>query len=171
MKPGNLSGSIAQVRAKWKALSPAAPFEYFFMDEKLQAMYESELQLKKAAGIATGLMLLIVLLGIFGVLTLALTKRIKEIAVRKVLGAEIYHIISLFVRQYAGLIFLANLIAWPLTWYCSNRWLQQYPYRIVQPLSIYFIAGIFVTVIAFVLITLQCLRVAMANPVSSLKTE
>ena len=171
LKAGNLSNSIAQVKAKWKELSPAAPFEFFFMDEKLQSMYQSELQLKKAAAIATGLMLLIVLLGIFGVLTLALTKRIKEIAVRKVLGAEVHHILSLFIRQYAALLVIANLIAWPLTYYLSNRWLQQYPYRIEQPLGIYLVAGIFVTVIAFLLISLQCLKVALANPVSSLKTE
>jgi putative ABC transport system permease protein len=141
------------------------------MDEKLQAMYQSEMQLKKASGIATALMLLIVLLGIFGVLTMALTRRIKEIAVRKVLGAEIHHILSLFIRQYAGLLLIANLIAWPLTWYFSHRWLQQYPYRIVQPVSLYFIAGIFVMAIAFALIAMQCLKVALANPVSSLKTE
>ena len=171
LKAGNLSTSIAQVKTKWKELSPTAPFEFFFMDEKLQSMYQSELQLKKAAAVATGLMLLIVLLGIFGVLTLALTKRMKEIAVRKVLGAEVHHILSLFIRQYAALLVIANLIAWPLTYYLSNRWLQQYPYRIGQPLGIYFVAGIFVTLIAFLLISLQCLKVALANPVSSLKTE
>jgi putative ABC transport system permease protein len=134
-------------------------------------MYKSELQLKKAAGIATGLMLMIVLLGIFGVLTLALNKRNKEIAVRKVLGAEVYNILSLFIKQYAGLLLIANIIAWPLAYYCSNRWLQQFVYRVNQPLSSYFIAGLLVTVIAFLLIAMQCLRVAIANPVRSLKQE
>src|ERR1700681_569668 len=83
--PGNLANSIERVRARWKEISPMAPFEFSFMDEKLQSMYRSELQLKKASGIATGLMILIILLGIFGVLALALAKRTKEIAVRKVL--------------------------------------------------------------------------------------
>jgi ABC-type antimicrobial peptide transport system permease subunit len=169
--PGLLSNSIEQVKARWKEISPLAPFEFTFMDEKLQSMYQSELQLKKASGIATGLMLLIILFGIFGVLALALTRRTKEIAVRKVLGAEIHHILSLFIKQYAGLLVIANLIAWPLTYYFSNRWLQQYAYRIIQPVSIYFIAGIFVAIIAFILISLQCLKVALANPVKSLKTE
>jgi putative ABC transport system permease protein len=171
LKPGTLASSIEQVRTKWKEVSPSAPFEFSFMDEKLQAMYQSELQLKKAAGIATGLMLLIVLLGIFGVLTLALTKRLKEIAVRKVLGAEVYHILGLFIKQYAVLLLIANLIAWPLTYYYSNQWLQQYAYRIIQPLSMYFVAGIFVSAIAFFLIGFQCLRAATANPVSSLRSE
>ena len=171
LRPGNLASSIEQVRAKWKEISPSAPFDFSFMDEKLQSMYQSELQLKKAAGIATGLMLLIVLLGIFGVLTLALTKRLKEIAVRKVLGAEVYHILGLFIKQYSGLLLVANGIAWPLTYYYSNRWLQQYAYRITQPLSMYLMAGFFVAAIAFVLIGLQCLKVATANPVSSLRSE
>jgi len=171
LRPGNLSNSIEAVKAAWKKASPTAPFEYFFMDEKLQSMYQAELQLKKAAGIATGLMLLIVLLGIFGVLTLALTKRIKEIAVRKVLGAELHHIISLFLKQYAGLLLIANLIAWPLSYYYSNRWLEQFAYRIIQPASIYLIAGIFVTTVAFILILCQCLKVAVANPVVSLRSE
>jgi putative ABC transport system permease protein len=171
LRPGNTSNAIAQVKAKWKEMSPAAPFEYFFMDEKLQSMYQSELQLKKAANISTGLMLLIVLLGIFGVLTLALAKRMKEIAVRKVLGAELHHILLLFIRQYTGLLLLANLIAWPLAYYFSNHWLQQYAYRIIQPVSIYFIAGIFISLIAFLLISIQCLKAALMNPVDSLKTE
>jgi ABC-type antimicrobial peptide transport system permease subunit len=169
--PGDLANSIERVKKRWKELSPAAPFEFTFMDEKLQSMYRSELQLKKASGIATGLMILIILFGIFGVLALALTKRTKEIAVRKVLGAEIHHIITLFIKQYAGLLLISNLIAWPLTFYYCSRWLQQYAYRVDQPISMYFTAGIFVTIIAFALIVLQCLKVALSNPVKSLKTE
>jgi putative ABC transport system permease protein len=105
------------------------------------------------------------------ILAKALNRRTKEIAVCKVLGAEIHNILSLFIKQYAVLLLLANLIAWPLAYYFSNRWLQQFAYRIIQPVSIYFIAGIFVTAVAFVLIGLQCLKVALANPVKSLKTE
>ena len=169
--PGDLAASIERVRNRWKELSPTAPFEFTFMDEKLQSMYQSELQLKKAAGIATGLMILIILFGIFGVLALALNKRTKEIAVRKVLGAEIHHIVTLFIKQYAGLLLISNLIAWPLSFYYCNRWLEQYAYRVDQQVSMYLTAGIFVSVIAFALITFQCLRVALANPVRSLKTE
>ena len=169
--PGNLANSIERVKTRWKELSPTAPFEFTFMDEKLQSMYRSELQLKKASGIATGLMILIILFGIFGVLALALTKRTKEIAVRKVLGAEIHHIITLFIKQYAALLLISNLIAWPLTFYFCNRWLQQYAYRVSQPMSMYLMAGFFIAIIAFTLITLQCLKVASSNPVRSLKTE
>jgi putative ABC transport system permease protein len=171
LRPGNLSDAIARVRARWKEVSPNSPFEYFFMDEKVQSMYQSELQLKKAAGIATGLMLLIVLLGIFGVLTLALSRRTKEIAIRKVLGADLSHILSLFIKQYAGLLLIANLIAWPLAYYFGNQWLQQFAYRIILPISSYFIASVCMAAVAFVLISWQCLKAALANPVSSLHAE
>lgn len=171
LNAGNISSSINRVRDKWKELSPSAPFEFSFMDDKLQAMYKAELQLKKAAGIASGLMLLIVLLGIFGVMAIALTRRTKEIATRKVLGAGLHNILSLFIQQYAGLLLVANLVAWPLAWYFTNQWLQQYQYRISQSAGNYFVAGGIVTVISFVLISLQCLKVATINPVKSLKTE
>jgi ABC-type antimicrobial peptide transport system permease subunit len=171
LQPGSLSNSIEQVKTAWKKASPSAPFEYFFMDEKLQSMYQSELQLKKAAGIATGLMLLIVLLGIFGVLNVFLAKRTREIALRKVLGAKLNHILFLFVRQFSGLLLIANLIAWPLAYYLGDKWLQQFAYRITQPISTYFFAGIFVAGIALILIVCQCLKVALTNPVRNLRSE
>jgi putative ABC transport system permease protein len=136
------------------------------MDEKVQSMYQSELQLKKAAGIATGLMLLIVLLGIFGVLTLALTRRTKEIAIRKVLGADLNHILSLFINQYAGLLLISNLIAWPLAYYFGNQWLQQYAYRIIQPKGL---LRVFRSGNSVCFISWQC-RAALANG-SSLHAE
>jgi len=171
LQGGQISNSIALLKGKWKELSPGAPFEFFFMDEKFQSMYQSEINLKKAAGIATGLMGLIVLLGVFGVLTLALTKRTKEIAMRKVLGAEVYHIIILFLKQYAMLIAIAILIAWPLAYWLTTRWLEQYAYRIGQSAGYYLLVGAIVCSISFLLIGLQCLKVAVTNPVNSLKNE
>jgi ABC-type antimicrobial peptide transport system permease subunit len=171
LQGGQTSTQLEQLKKKWKELSPGTPFEYFFMDDKFQAMYQSELHLKKAAGIATGLMGLIVLLGIFGVLTLALAKRTKEIAIRKVLGAEVYHIITLFLKQYALLIGMAVLIAWPLAYLLSTRWLEQYAYRIGQNAGNYLVVAAVVSAMSFLLISLQCLKVALTNPVKSLKTE
>ena len=141
------------------------------MDDKLQSMYKAELQLKRAATIASALMLLIVLMGIFGVLSLALTKRTKEIAVRKVLGGELKNIIAIFIRQYAVLLLLANLIAWPLTYWLADNWLRRYSSRCVQNPGNYFLPLFTVTLIAFALISAQCMKVALTNPVKSLKTE
>ncbi len=102
------------------------------MDEKFQSLYQSELQLKKAAGIATVLNLIIVFLGIFGIVTFTLIKRTKEIAVRKVLGADIRSIIFLFIKDYAWLILVANIIAWPVAYMITNKWLENYAYRVNQ---------------------------------------
>lgn len=163
--------TVAQIKNKWKELSPGAPFEYVFMDEKFQSLYQSELQLKKAADIATVLNLVIVFLGVFGVVTFTLMKRTKEIAVRKVLGAKISNIIVLFVKDYAWLILAANSIAWPLTYLIMNKWLQGYAYRIDQTLVPYLTVCGLIFITAFLMIAIQCFKAGIANPVKSLRTE
>ena len=163
--------TVARIRDKWTQLSPGTPFEYSFMDEKFQRLYRSELQLKKAANIATVLNLIIVFLGIFGVVAFTLTKRTKEIAVRKVLGADVRNIITLFIRDYALLIFLANLIAWPLTYIITNNWLQSYAYRVNQDVIPYVAVCLFIFITAFSMIAIQCFKAGTASPVKSLRTE
>lgn len=171
LKPGNISAAIADIKRKWKEASPNSPFEYFFMDEKFQSLYNSELQLKKAANVATILNLLIVLMGIFGVVAFTLTRRNKEIAIRKVLGANARGIIQIFLKEYGLTMLIANIIAWPVAYIIINNWLQNYNYRIQQDIFSYILVGILVLSFAFVMITVQCFKVAGANPVQSLRTE
>ena len=167
----DIPDAINQVKQKWKSLSPNSPFEYTFMDDNFQSLYQSELQLQSAADIATILNLVIVFMGIFGVVAFTLAKRSKEIAVRKVLGAGIKNIILLFIKDYAVLIFIANIIAWPFAYMIVNRWLESYAYRIQQSITPYFFAGTFVFAAAFIFITVQCFKTALANPVKSLRSE
>jgi putative ABC transport system permease protein len=167
----NIVQTVAYIRDKWSEMSPGTPFEYTFMDEKFQSLYKSELQLKKAANIATILNLVIVFLGIFGVVAFTLTKRTKEIAVRKVLGADVRNIIILFIRDYAVLILLANLIAWPLTYIITNKWLQGYAYRVNQDIVPYLFVCFLIFITAFSMIAIQCFKAGAANPVKSLRTE
>jgi putative ABC transport system permease protein len=167
----NITKATNVIKEKWKSLSPDAPFEYTFMDDKFHSLYQSELQLKSATSIATILNLVIVFMGIFGVVAFTLAKRSKEIAVRKVLGAEVRNIILLFVKDYAWLILIANIIAWPLAYMITNRWLQSYAYRIQQDWTPYLFAGFFVFAAAFVFITVQCFKTAVANPVKCLRNE
>ncbi len=171
LQPGDLSKAVEQVKAKWKALSPTSPFEYTFMDDRFQALYNSELQLKKATNVATILNFLIVLMGIFGVVAITLAKRNKEIAVRKVLGADVRNVLLLFIKDYAGLILVANIIAWPLAYIVTDNWLQNYNYRIGQSIYSYLTVGLLVFIVAFLLVTAQCLRTATSNPVKSLRSE
>jgi ABC-type antimicrobial peptide transport system permease subunit len=141
------------------------------MDDKFQAMYASELQFKKAADIATVLNLLIVFTGIFGVVAFTLTKRAKEIAVRKVFGADIKSIISIFLKEYGVLIAISNIIAWPLAYLATSKWLENYAYHIHQSLIPYSFVCLFIFLTAFILISLQCFKAALANPVKSLRSE
>jgi putative ABC transport system permease protein len=168
---GKMESTIKALKAKWRSLLPNAPFEYNFMDERFKALYQSELQLKKATRLATILNLVIVFMGIFGVMAFTLARRNKEIAVRKVLGAESINIVLLFFKDYAILILIANLIAWPLAYWATNQWLQNYAYRMQQNIMPY--ASVFITVAlsTFLFVTVLCLKATQANPVKNLRTE
>ena len=168
---GNIQGTLEAIQNAWKKLNPDAGFEYAFMDEKFQAVYQSELQLKTAANIGTAFNLIIVFMGIFGVVAFTLTKRTKEIAMRRVLGAEVSNIISIFLKEYGLLIILANIIAWPLAFIVTNSWLQNYAYRMQQNVVPYLLVCAFIFIAAFILIAAQCYKVAVANPVTSLRSE
>lgn len=167
----NIGNTIATLEKEWKRLFPDAPFEYFFMDEKFMAMYRSEMKLKKAAEVATMLNLVIVFLGVFGLVAFSLNKRNKEIALRKVLGAEGRTIIQLFVREYAWLILLANIVAWPVAYMINNKWLESYAFRIDQNISTYLIAGLVIFLTQVILIAVQCFRASIENPAKGLRAE
>ncbi|HLY70079.1 MAG TPA: FtsX-like permease family protein, partial [Puia sp.] len=171
LNTSNINKSVNALQNKWKTIFPDAGFEYSFMDEKFQALYSSELQLKKAANIATVLNLIIVFLGIFGVVAFTLTKRTKEIAVRKVLGADARRIILLFIKDYAWLILISNIIAWPIAYSITSKWLENYAYRIEQNILPYLFVCVLIFIVASVLITIQCFKTASDNPVKSLRTE
>jgi len=171
LNTGDMAGTLARVQSKWKEVSPGAPFEYTFMDEKFQSLYRSELQLKKAAGIATVLNLVIVFLGIFGVVTFTLVKRTREIAVRKVLGASIKNLVVLFAREYALLMLLSNLIAWPLAWWITGSWLRGYAYRVDPGWMPYLVVAASLFAGSLLLIAFQCRKAGMASPVKSLQAE
>ncbi len=171
LNSNQVSQAMNNIAAKWKQLAPNAPFDYTFMDEKFSVLYKAELQLQKAADIATLLNLVIIFLGIFGVVAFTLTKRTKEIAVRKVLGADARNIIFLFLKEYALLILIANLIAWPAAYLVTDKWLQSFAYRVDQSMFSYLWVFAIVLIIASGLIIIQCFKTAVMNPVKSLRTE
>jgi ABC-type antimicrobial peptide transport system permease subunit len=171
LNTNNVTKTLDEIKAHWRSMSPNAPFDYTFMDDKFAAIYRSELQLKTAADVATVLNLVIVLLGILGVVAFTLNKRMKEIAVRKVLGANAGSIILLFLKEYAWLLIIANVIAWPLAYMTTEHFLQNFAYRVQQNIFPYILVLVSVAAMAFVLISLHCAKTAIANPVKSLRTE
>ena len=150
---------------------PGSSFEYSFMDDTLKKLYASEIQLKKAAYTATGLSLIIVLLGIIGLISLSIHKRVKEIGIRKVLGASHQHIVFLFIREFVAVIVIAAAVACPVAYMLMKEWLNGYEYRIDinAPLFVWSVTAL--TMVTLTLIILQTLKAAFANPVKSLRTE
>jgi ABC-type antimicrobial peptide transport system permease subunit len=171
LKPGNIKASIDAVQKKWSSLLPGAPFEYKFMDDTLANLYKSEIQLKKASYTATALALVIVLLGVLGLVSLSIQKRTKEIGIRKVLGSSVLGIVSLFIKEFLLTILIGGLVAAPLAYMIIHSWLQNYAYRInITPGP--FIISIFVLgLITALIICLQTIKTALANPVDSLRSE
>lgn len=171
LKPGNVSESMTGLRKKWATLMPGTSFEYKFMDESLKFLYRSEIQLKKASQVATALALIIVVLGIIGLVSLSIQKRTREIGIRKVLGASLANIASLFMKDFMPVIFISGLIAVPVSWYLMNNWLNDYTYRISITATPFIASIIALGLITSLVILLQISKAALANPVKSLRTE
>ncbi|MDB5013126.1 MAG: hypothetical protein JWQ25_1328 [Daejeonella sp.] len=171
IKPGNISTSIAAIEKKWSALLPGSSFEYSFMDDTLLKIYSTEVQLKKAAYTATILSIIIVFLGILGIVSLSLHKRVKEIGIRKVLGATLPDITMLFVKEFIAIILIAGLVACPIAYFIMQEWLTNYADRIsISPLP--FICSIaFLGAMVLLLIGFQTIKAAIANPIKSLRSE
>jgi len=171
LKPGNIGESMGNLQKKWSALIPGSSFEYKFMDESLTYLYRSEIQLKKASQVATALALIIVVLGIIGLISLSIQKRTKEIGIRKVLGATLANISSLFMKDFLPVIFISGIISVPISWYLMRSWLNDYNYRIPITAAPFVISVIGLGLITSVIILLQISKAALANPVNSLRTE
>ncbi len=171
LKPGDIQQNLSALQKRWAELMPGAPFEYKFMDDALKQLYATELQLKKAAYIATVLALIIVLLGVLGLVSLSVQKRTKEIGIRKVLGSSVAGITSLFLKDFLGVIMIAGVIACPLAYLIMQKWLSGYAYRISISLSPFVFSIALLTVITAFLIMLQTIKAAFANPVESLRSE
>jgi putative ABC transport system permease protein len=171
LKPGNMQASITALQQKWAEVLPNAPFDYHFMDDALNGIYANEIQLKKAAYLATILAIVIVSLGVLGLISLSIQKRTKEIGIRKVLGSSVAGITALFLRDFLSVVLIAGLIACPLAWLIMQNWLNDYAYRINISLLPFIISITLLTVVTAFLIILQTMKAAFANPVKSLRSE
>ena len=171
LKPGDVNKSITAIEQKWKSVIPNSSFEYNFMDDTLADLYESELQFKKATYTASLLSLIIALLGIFGMVSLSINKRVKEVGIRKVLGASVASISFLFIKEFLIIIGLSILIACPLAYLLMDQWLANYAYRITIGFKPFLIGILLISGITVLLILFQTFKTAIANPIKSLRTE
>jgi len=171
MKPGNLQDNINILKQAWQAVAPNQDFEYQFLDERLAAAYEQEQKSATVVRIASGLSIFIACMGLFGLATLTVTRRTKEIGIRKVLGANAIQVVQLLSKDFLVLVLIASLIAFPIALWAMNTWLSDFAYRTTIGWWVFILSGIDALLVAFITISTQTIKAAMANPVESLRTE
>ena len=170
LQSANIPAVMAQLQDKWKSYTQAQ-FQYSFMDQDFDAMYRSEQRIGTIFIVFTVLAIVIACLGLFGLAAYAAEQRTKEIGIRKVLGASIANIAGMLSSDFLKLVGIAIVIASPMAWWAMNKWLQDFAYRVDFQWWILALAGFTALFIAFITISFQSIRAAIANPVDSLRSE
>lgn len=171
MRPDKAKETLAYIEKLWTSTYPDFVYEYQFLDEKIDRFYRQETQLSQLYTIFAAIAIFISCLGLYGLVSFMAAQRIKEIGIRKVLGASLGNIVYLFSREFTLLIILSFAIAGPLAWYLMTQWLQDFEYRIKLGVSIFLLALLSSIVIAWVTVGYRAIRAALVNPVKSLRSE
>ncbi len=171
MKADNLQANIDILKKAWQTIAPNQDFEYQFLDDRLAVAYEQEQKSAVVVKIASGLSIFIACMGLFGLATLTVTRRTKEIGIRKVLGANATQVVQLLSKDFLVLVAVAAIIAFPVAWWAMDTWLSDFAYRTAIGWWIFIISGFASLSIAFITISTQAIKAALANPVESLRTE
>jgi putative ABC transport system permease protein len=167
----DMPSTIRSVEKLWDETYPDFVFEYKFLDDKVENFYKEENQLAYLYKIFAFIAIFLSCLGLYGLASFMAVQRIKEVGIRKVLGATASNIVYLFSKEFILLISIAFLIATPIAWYFMHKWLQNYPYRIELSWWIFCIGGIASIIIALATVSFQAVKAAVANPVKTLRTE
>lgn len=165
------SKTIAQIETIWKGIYPNSDFEYTFMDNTIQQFYESEQKTATLLNWATGLAILISCLGLLGLVVYSTERRIKEIGVRKILGASLFQLNVLLSKDFLKLVLIAFLIASPIAWYGLTNWLEGFEYKTSLSWWLFAVSGLSMIVLAIIIMCIKTIAAANTNPVKSLRTE
>jgi len=165
------SDILRQTEKLWKSLAPDVPFEYSFLDKNYEALYRSEERMGNIFSIFTALSILVACLGLFGLSVYTAERRIREIGIRKTLGASVQSLVGLLSKDFLKLVLISALIAFPLAWWAMNKWLQDFPYRTSITIGVFLSAGSLAVFIALYTVSFQAIRAARTNPSKSLKME
>lgn len=171
IEPAKTQQALRSLDALSRQFNPKFPFTYQFLDEAYNSLYTSERMINKLAGYFAFIAIFICCLGLLGLVMFTAEQRIKEIGIRKVLGAGTASVFGLLSKDFLLLVFVAFVIASPLAWWAANNWLTGFAYRITISWWMFLLAGFIAMVIALATISVQALKAAMANPVRSLRTE
>lgn len=167
----NQKATLAAIEQLYEKYNPGFPFTFNFLDEAYQKLYETETRIAMLSAYFAGLAIIISCLGLFGLAAFTAQKRRKEIGIRKVIGASSASITTMLSKDFLKLIAVALLIAFPLSWWMMNNWLQGYTYRINLSPGVFIITGGLVLIITIIAISFQAIKAATANPVKNLRIE
>jgi putative ABC transport system permease protein len=171
VKGKDVQQAVAAMQAAWNKILPEEPFTYSFLDEHFNEMYRADSQVSEIVGILAGLAIFISCLGLFGLASYSAERRIKEIGVRKVMGASVAGIVALLSRDFLKLVLVAILIATPVAWWAVRTWLNDFAYRIDIEWWMFLLAGALAVLVALFTISFQSIKAALMNPVKSLRAE
>jgi len=171
LSTANIASSMQSIKKIWEKAFPNYVYEYRFLDDKIESFYKQENQLSNLYKIFAVIAIFLSCLGLYGLASFMAVQRIREVGIRKVLGASVSSVVYLFSKEFIVLITIAFIIASPVAWYFMDKWLQDYVYRINISWWIFIVGGISSIIIALITVSFQAIKAALANPVKSLKTE
>ena len=171
LNPKNIRGGLAEVEQSWSSLNPEEVFIYEFIDDIIREFYESDQRLLSLIKIFTGIAIFIGCMGLFGLISFMVERKTKEIGVRKVLGGSVASILWLFGREFLWLIAISFVVAAPVAWYFSDKWLQDFAFSIPLGANLFLTALLFTVLAATFSVMFKVLKAAAVNPVKSLRSE
>ena len=171
LKTGNIVSMMDKVKKFWKSEFPDKEFQGSFLDENTERWFKKEQQLSAIYSIAAGIAIIISCMGLFAIAMLMIEQRIKEIGVRKTLGASVQGIVTMLCKDFIKLVFISIVIASPIAWYAMNNWLKDFAYRISIQWWVFAATGLLAIIIALLTVSYQSIRAALMNPVKSLRSE
>jgi len=171
IKPGSETSSLATIEKSFKQIFPLDAYAYDFKDRQNAKDYEAEMQWQQILLFGAVLTIFISCIGLFGLSVMMAEKRVKEIGVRKVLGASVGSVVAILSKDFLKLVIIALMIAIPVAWIASEKWLQNYPYRVSLGWGLFAFAALLVIIVALATVSFQAVKAAIANPVKSLRSE
>jgi len=170
-KQVQLQTALPSIEMIFKKYNPSVPYEYQFVDQEFGKKFIAEELISKLANIFAGLAIFICCIGLAGLASFTIEKRIREIGIRKVLGASVSQVLLLISKDFLRLVLIAFCIAVPLAWWGMHSWLQNYIYHITISIWLFIAVGLIVLLLTLIVVSLNTIRAAVANPVKSLRTE
>jgi putative ABC transport system permease protein len=170
-KTKDVAGILATIKARWKSFGQEEAIDYAFMDDLYNKTYEAEQKTGTILNIFALLTILVACLGLFGLATYTAEQRSKEIGIRKVLGASVAQVTNMLSKEFVKLVLISCVIAFPLSYWAMNKWLQDFAYRINISWWVFVLAGVVALLIALFTVSSKAIKAALANPVKSLRTE